>query len=102
MGFTKYLIAKTDKFVGNGIIGRNALQKRKLEAGLTNDCSIQPAFTFSKITIKTPENVIEVIQVSLLMVLNRFYRFSGISIIALNKQMPAGLVEKRKIKPGEQ
>ena len=55
MGFTKYLIAKTDKFVGNGIIGRNALQKRNLEAGRTNDCSIQPAFTCSKITIKTPE-----------------------------------------------
>ena len=55
MGFTKYVIAKTDKFVGNGIIGRNALQKRKLEAGLTNDCSVQPAFTCSKITIKTPE-----------------------------------------------
>ena len=99
MGFTKYLIAKTDKFVGNGIIGRNALQKRKLEAGLTNDCSIQPAFTFSKITIKTPENVIEVIQVSLLMVLNRFCRFLVFPLLTLNKQMPAGLVEKRKVKP---
>ena len=95
MGFTKYVIAKTDKFVGNGIIGRNALQKRKLEAGLTNDCSVQPAFTCSKITIKTPERRHWSHSSVFVDGVEQILQISGVSIID-SEQANAGWVSGKK------